>query len=312
MHAIFDIVLPVFAIMGAGYLCGRLGVLGQGSSQALNGFVFFVSLPALFLVSLSRVPLVEALNGPFLLAYCLGMAAIFAAILLLGHIFSGRPLSVLGLQGMSAIFANTGYMGIPLLFIAFQDEARLPAIVATIVNGALVMGLVTVVIEIDQHKEKGFLGALAKVGGALIRNPLVVSAALGLLLSALEWQLPKPVQTFCDLLGATAGPCALFAIGLFMVGKPLFAGLGESLWLSAIKLIVQPALAAYLAYKVFTLPPVWAASAVILSALPTGTLTFVLSSRYEIHQERTTATILVSTLLSVVTLSLLFVWLDLN
>ena len=52
--------------------------------------------------------------------------------------------------------------------------------------------------------------------------------------------------------------------------------------------------------------PVWAASAVILAALPTGALVFVLAQQYELYIQRSTAAIMVSTVISLVTLSALF------
>ena len=57
MAAIVDVVLPVFAIMLAGYLAGRFRLLGDASSEALNGFVYYGAIPALFFVSMAQAPL---------------------------------------------------------------------------------------------------------------------------------------------------------------------------------------------------------------------------------------------------------------
>jgi len=69
MVAVLNVVLPVFGIGLAGYLCGRFGVLGAASSEALNAFVYYVALPALFFISMARMPLRDILNWPFLFAY---------------------------------------------------------------------------------------------------------------------------------------------------------------------------------------------------------------------------------------------------
>jgi hypothetical protein len=69
MAAVVDVVLPDFSIMLAGYLAGRFRLLGSPSSEALNRFVFFIALPALFFVSMARVEIGEAFHGPFLLAF---------------------------------------------------------------------------------------------------------------------------------------------------------------------------------------------------------------------------------------------------
>ena len=78
MTAILDVVLPVFAIMLAGYLAGRLRLLGDASSEALNGFVYYGAMPALFFVSMAGAPLAEAFDGPFLAAFGGGMAVTWA------------------------------------------------------------------------------------------------------------------------------------------------------------------------------------------------------------------------------------------
>lgn len=306
MAAVFDVVLPVFGIMLAGYLCGYFRLLGEGSSQALNGYVYYVALPALFFISMARVPVAEAINLPFLAAYGGGLLAIFLLSMGIAALLFPNRLGALGLHGMSSIFANTGYMGIPLLAIAYHEAARLPGIIATIVNGALVMALVTAVLEVDLHRGSSRLVVMRQVLLGVLRSPLVISAALGLLASAVDFRPPAAFATFCDLLGVTAGPCALFAIGLFLVGKSIRKGLGEVLWVTLLKLVAQPLLTWWLAFEVLALEPIWAASAVILAALPTGALTFVLAQRYQLYVQRATSVILISTLLSVGTLTALF------
>lgn len=306
MTPILNVVLPVFAIMLSGYLAGRFRILGNESSQALNGFVYFVALPALFFVSMARVPVGEVFNWPFLAAYGGGLAVTFAlAVTVARWVFPNR-LGALGLHGLSAIFANTGYMGIPLLLIAYGEAGTLPGIIATVFQGAVVMALGIVIVEIDVNRAAPGLEILRHVALAVARSPLVLSAAAGLAVSAAGLELPAFLVTFCELLGAAVGPCALFAMGLFMVGRSFTAGAGEVAWLVGLKLLVQPAVTWVLAYEVLGIEPLWAASAVILSALPTGALVFVLAQQYGIYVQRSTAAIMVSTLVAVVTLSLLF------
>jgi len=307
MTAIINFVLPIFAIMLAGYLSGRLGLLGEASSEALNRFVYNGALPALFFVSLSRVGTGEALNWSFIAALGGGMLATFVLAIAVACFAFPNRLGALGLHGMSAIFSNTGYMGFPLLITAFGDAGKLPAILGAMITGAVIMPITVVIIELDLGRGAGPLAILRHVILAVARNPLVLSAGAGLLVSVLGISLPQPIATFCDIMGGAAGPCALFAIGLFMVGRSLRAGPVEVGWLVVLKLAVQPAITWWLAYKLLSMPPVWAASAVILASLPTGALVFVLAQQYDIYLQRSTAAIVVSTVVSVVTLSALFV-----
>ncbi len=312
MGPILNVVFPIFAIMAAGYAAGHFRILGSASSEALNRFVYFIALPALFFVSMARVSLDEAFNLPFLGAYGGGAAAAFLIAVVVAKFAFPNRLGALGLAGLSANFANTGYMGIPLLMLAFGEAGMLPAIVSSILNGAVIMAFGIVLLELDVHQGKGSLVVVKSALRGVARSPLVLSAVGGLLVSASGLPLPQAVSAFCDILGASAGPCALFAIGLFMVGKSPTAGMTEVSWLVFLKLLIQPLVTWWLAYHVFTMEPVWAAGALILSALPTGALVFVLAQQYDIYVQRSTAVIMLSTVVSLVTLSALFVWLGIG
>lgn len=307
MQAIFDVVLPVFGIMLAGYLSGRTKLLGEASSQALNRFVYFIALPALFFVSLSRVELVDVFDLPFLAAFGGGLAATFLIALAAARVVFSARLGTVGMNAISAIFSNTGYMGVPLLLLIYGEAGLLPGIITTVITGVVVIAMATVILEIDASTRLGPTAVAGRVLVGVLRSPLLLSALAGLAISGLGLELPRSVQTFCDILGAAAAPCALFAIGLFMVGTSLKTGLTEVGWITLLKLIVQPAITWWLAFEVLSLPPVWAGAAVVQAALPTGALAFVIAQQYGVYVQRATAAILVSTLASVVTLSLLLI-----
>ena len=302
MQALLDVTLPVFGIMLAGYLAGRFRLLGQDSTAALNGFVYFVALPALFIKAMAQAPIDAILNGPFLAAWFGGQLAVFAlALLIATFVFPGR-IGALSQHAVSAVFANTGYMGIPLLMTALGDAATIPAVIITVANGAVVMAFATAMLEIDRSSGS-FVNILRDVATGLVKSPLVLSAALGLTLSALAVELPGPAVTFLDLLGDAAGPCALFAMGLFLVGQSIRRGAGEVVWVSALKLILHPLATWWLASEVLSMDPLYVAAAVIMAALPTGSLIFVIGERYGVFIQRAAAIILVSTVASVPTVS---------
>jgi len=305
MYAVINVALPVFAIMAAGYLCGRLRVLGPDGTVALNGFVFYMALPALFLVSMANAPVSEIFNGPYLASIIGGQLALFGvAIIIATFVFPGR-LGELGQHGLSSIFSNTGYMGIPLLITAFGEMGAMPAIIATVINGALIMAFGIAILELDRSENSHILGIAKDVAFGVLKSPLVIAALLGISISALGLSLPTPVETFLNLAGAAAAPAALFAMGLFLVGQSLKADIKEVGWVVFLKLIIHPLITWWLATMVLNLSPLYAASAVIMAALPTGGLIFILSERYNVYKERAAGIILISTVLSIVTISAL-------
>ncbi len=314
MQAIVNVAFPVFAIMACGWVCGRFGLLGEASSEALNRFVYYVALPPLLFLSTARVPVAEVLNFAFLIAY--GGGAILTFVLAMAVVRFTFPdrLACLSLHGLSSIYGNTGYMGIPLLLTAFGQAGMPPAIVTAIINGSIVIGVATVLVELDigRGSGKGLPELARHVVAAVLKSPLVLSPFAGIALSLAGIKLPAAIDSFCTLVGAAASPCALFAIGLFLVGKPIAGDLKEVSWLCVLKLLVQPAITYWLAFHMLAMDPVWSKSAVILAALPIGTTLFVVAQKYGIYVRRATAGILVSTVLSVLTVSTLLVFLEIG
>jgi predicted permease len=307
MQAVVDVVFPVFGLILVGYLAGRFRLLGQESSEALNRFVYFFALPALLFVGMARVSAQDVLNLPFLAAFLGGIASVFVVALVVARFAFPGPGAGVTLGALSSVFANTGYMGIPLFLTAFGPQGVLPAVIAAVAMAAFVMAGGVIMIELALSAGGGIGKALANVGRGVALNPLVIASVLGFVWSAAGLGLPKPVATFADLLGAAAGPAALFAIGLFLASQSLNALMGgrraiEVVWLLLLKLIVQPLVTWWIAHLV-GLDPFWTASAVILSALPTGALIFVLAQQYGVYVQRASAVILASTVVSVVTLS---------
>jgi predicted permease len=313
MSQVIDVALPVFAIILAGVVAGRAGLLGPAAPETLNRFVYWIALPPLLFIGTARRPVDEIFNGPFLGAFLGGLLAVFVAGAVLGRLIRREGPAVPCLQGLTASFANTGYMGIPLFLTAFGQERLAPAILATVAMTATMIALAVVWLELVRSHGKAPAHVAGVIVLALLRNPLVSAPALGVAWSALLHgvAVPRPVAAFCELTGAAAGPSALFAIGLSLAGMRLAAARSPEVGvIVALKLIVQPAVTALLIATLFPLDPFRANAAIILAALPTGALTFVMAQRYEVYVERASAIILVSTVLSVVSLSALLAWLE--
>ena len=305
MEAIINVVLPVFAIIASGWFCGRIGLLGDGASQALNGFVYFAALPALFFAAMATVPLRETFNLPFIIDYMGALIGVGAVTwLVAGRLFPGKT-DEHGLQNMAALFANTGYMGIPLLITAFGEAGKLPAVISTVLNGAIVMPFYIAIVEFSRSDAQHRAQVFADAGLGVVKSPLVISAVLGILWSALGIPVPVFLSKFCEILGSAAPPSALFAMGLFMVGKSFAGDRAEIGLLTVFKLLLHPLLA-FGMLLLLPLEKTWSDSLLVLAALPTGSLVFVLSNLYGVYTRRSTGVIIASTFVSVVTLSVLF------
>ena len=301
LDPVFGAAFPVFALVGCGVLAGRFRLINSGSSEALNRFVYAFALPALLFIAVYRGSPEELLgSGGFLAGVVLATFGTALAGFGLSRLLQrgNAPESVM--RGLNASFANTGYLGIPLVTVAYGEHAALPAALATVATNIVSFAAAIVCLELLAHPRGGGIGrALAGVA----RSPLIWPIALAILCVALEVKIPLPAERFASLLAAAAGPCALFAIGLFVSQLSIREGFRASWPTTALKLVLHPLLMAALAFWLLPIEASWARIAVVCASLPLGATAFVLAQRYRLLEAETSTGAVLSTAASVVTVS---------
>jgi predicted permease len=301
LDPVLGAVIPVFGLVACGYLAGRFRLVTPASSEALNQFVYAFALPAMLFVAVYRGSLDDILSGYFLLAV---IGATFGTALvgfLVSRYLNGAGPAESTLRALNASFANTGYLGIPLVTAAYGERAALPAALATVATNIISFALAIVCLELFVNPRSG--GVRRALSG-VARSPLIWPIALAILLVSLGIKVPLSVERFTTLLAAAAGPCALFAIGLFVSQLSIRAGAAASWQSSALKLVLHPLLMALLAFWILPIDPFWAKVAVVCASLPLGATAFVLAQRYKLLEAETSTGAVISTAVSLLTVSL--------
>ena len=305
---VLEAVFPVFGLVACGVLAGRFGLVHQSSSHAINQFVYAFALPAMLFVAVYRGSLEDILSGFFLLAVVVAtLGTAVAGYLVSRHVQGALPAQST-LRALNASFANTGYLGIPLVTLAYGERAALPAALATVATNIVSFAVAIVCLEIFVNPRRG---AVRRSLAGVARSPLIWPIALAVALVALEIRIPVPVERFAALLAAAAGPCALFAIGLFVSQLSMRAGIAASWPSTALKLVVHPLLMVLLALYLLPIDPFWAKIGVVCASLPLGATAFVLAQRYQLLEEETSTGAVLSTAASVLTVSAVMLMLDL-
>ena len=296
MLQILNVTLPFFALVFCGYLAARLSWLPTGSVASLNVFVLYFALPCMLFRFVSKTQPQDILDisllGTWLLAgiLCLGGS-------ILGFMYlSDEPQEEAAFAGLSIAWSNWGYMGFALIPPLLGPDSLKP-----ILAGGLVDLLVITSIALGlagsaggAHLSEALKAALLRV----IKNPLVVSVLLGLSLSISGQKLPFAIEQFTALLGQTAGPVALFAIGASLFHpkvKPWRMDVMVIVWG---KLFIHPFLVAVIGVYLFHLPRSQIHALTLMAALPVAGTVFVLAERSGANAERLAAAILVSTFLA--------------
>jgi predicted permease len=292
---------PVFALVACGVLAGRFRLINPGSSEALNRFVYAFALPALLFIAVYRGSLDDLLgSGRFVLGVILAtLGTALAGFALSRFVWRASPGESV-MRALNASFANTGYLGIPLVTVAYGEHAGLPAALATVATNIVSFAVAIVCLELIANPRGG---GVAKALAGVARSPLIWPIALAVVVVAVGVKIPLPVERFASLLAAAAGPCALFAIGLFVSQLSIREGFRASWPTSVLKLVLHPALMAALAYYLLPIDAYWAKVAVVCASLPLGATAFVLAQRYQLLEAETSTGAVLSTAASVVTVS---------
>jgi predicted permease len=305
---VLSVVVPVFALILAGFIAGKTGKLGPNASAEINRFVVWLALPAQLFNFTANSDWQTLWQPGFIIAFSAGCFAVFVALLLYRW-YHTRDWVAASFTGLSGSYANTGYMGIPLCLLALGDSGLAPAVIATLVVVCGLFGLAIVFIEFGKQAHKPWYEIIAIVLGSLAKNPLLVAPIAGAAWSASGLQMVEPAQQFLSFLAAAASPCALVSIGLFLMQKS--EGKVSGVWsLTFIKLIVQPGVAWLVAGPILGLPLFWVQAAVLMSALPTGTGPFMLAQYYQADGSAISRIVLQTTLGSIVTLSMIIWWIN--
>jgi malonate transporter and related proteins len=323
MLTVFEVTLPVFGLVFCGWLAAHRRMMSDEAVSGINAFVFWFALPAMLFRAVAANPVAELAEPRYLSAYALAALAMFFGTRLLARAASGDG-SVRTAFALNAAHGNIGYLGLPLLAQLGGQSGALGAIgvramiTAIIVDIFLVILISIVLFEMDRGRRAARsdgaaplsrLAALRLGLAALVRSPLILGIAAGLVASLVELELPPVADSFTSLLAAAAGPCALFAIGASLGGRPVVVDRQVS-GLLALKLLVHPLLMAFTT-SLLKVDPRAAAIGILVAALPSASNTYILAQRYGVDTRAISASIVVGTGLAAVSVTAVIWWLDL-
>ncbi len=292
----------------AGYLAGKRGWIGGKSVKDLSNLIFMLRAPALLFRSMSTVH-VEELSLRPVAAYFMAAGLIFAATMLWRGF--NRTAAVLALANT---YSNTVMIGIALVGLAYGPDGMVVLLTLISLHSLVLLTSATVVLELAvAHENAARSGAgrqdrkamLRTVGRALrnaIVHPVPLPIIAGLLFAQTGWTLPVAIDTPINLLGQAFSPVALAMVGVTLALTPVGQHWRGALVQALFKNVVHPLLTLGLGWAM-GLRGLPLAVMVVAAALPIGANVFLFSQRYKVAEELVTASVVVSTVLALVTLS---------
>jgi len=297
--------LPFFAIIALGYGAGKTGFFPEAATAWLTRFVFYFALSAMLFRFSANLSLAEVFDMSFVLAYLSGTTVVYLLATAVALVRK-RGIEEAAVESQCAVIGNVGFLGVPMLVLLMGEQAIGPVMLVLAVD-LVVFGSLIVILITGARDGRMSFGILRTVGLGLLKNPMIVSISLGLTWSGLNLPIPTPLNDFVSILGAAATPGALFAIGASLASKSaermVVAG-----WLTFGKLVLHPAAVAVAALMVFPVEPYAASVMIAAAALPVAGNVYILAQHYGVAPHRVSASILISTALSILTVSAVIAW----
>ncbi len=309
MSDIINIILPVFALIGLGYASAVSGILKMDVGDAMAKFIFVIAIPALLMKTMATADFSGANPWGFWATYFGGVAIVWLLARIIIFNLLGRDQRAAVIAGVSAGFSNIVLTGIPLIERAYGEAGIAILLLLVAVHMPVMMTASTLLMEqavrADWVEKSPY--NLIKLFKNIIKNLLTNTIILGIL-AGLVWRLSTLpfsgifAETAASI-GKTAGPLALFSVGMSLNKYGIKGNLFQGSLLAGLSLIVLPASVYLLANYVFHLPADWARIAVTAAALPTGVNAYLFASHFKVAEGLATNTIILTILASVVTLS---------
>ncbi len=300
------ITFPFFALVLAGYVAARRGMLRLDAIPGLNSFVLYFALPCMLYRFGSTTPTAQLLDASVFFTYLL------CALVMVGFVVAVSLNRRIGWNdaafgALVAAFPNTGFMGVPLLVALLGAAAAGPAIVTIMADMVITTSLCIALSRLDGADEHGFSQAAKNALKGVLVNPMPWSILLGALASAVSLELPKPVLVTVALLADAASPVALFTIGavlarsqmLVRAGGDVAMPLRDYVPVALIKLVLHPLLVLLVGAAAIQLGvPLdrFALTVIVLvAALPSASNVTMLAERFGANDGRIARIILLST-----------------
>lgn len=303
MLDLINIVLPVFIVIGAGYLATRLGFMQDEGNDTLTFFAQNIAIPCLLFLAIWRLDLAISFDWRILVAYYAPVTICFALGGLIAHYAFGRKPGEAVAVGFVAFFANTVLLGLPISERAYGVESLSTNFSIVALNAPWCYFFGITAMEFIRADGRAPGETFRIVLRAMFKNALMIALALGLVANLSGLALPESLVASAEMVAAAGLPTALFALGGILTRYKMQAQLPEAAMVGLLSLILSPLLSLILATQLFTLEPQVTKSIVLVAAMAPGVNAYIFSTMYNRATGLAASSVLLLTGASVISIS---------
>jgi len=294
MQALFDVILPVFLVLGFGYVAVWRGWFQEGWIDGLMRFAQNFAIPCLLFRSISRLDLAAELHPAMLVSFYAGaLTCFFVGLMGARHLFA-RPWPDAVAIGFVCLFSNSVLLGIPITERAWGPEALAGnfAIVALHSPFCYLVGITAM--ELSLNAGRSLREAAPRILKAMFRNAMVLAILAGFAVNLSGLAVPPMLGDALDMMARAALPAALFGLGGTLYRYRPEGDLRTILMVVAISLVLHPAITWTLG-SLLHLDTAAFRSAVITAAMAPGINAYLFANLYGVARRVAASSVLVAT-----------------
>jgi predicted permease len=306
--SVVTVLLPVFFVLGLGYLAGRAKEFDADQRAGLNELVLDYALPAMLFVATVKTPRAQLLNeGPYVIALFIAFVGLFTIMVLVSKRIFRHSLGEAALQANLTSYPSVAFFGPPIFQGLFGPSSLISITLAATIASVTIVPLTVVLLEMHQQHNttddvRQFKALILQSFANTFKRPMVWAPLIGVGLVLLGLHVPQIVDNMLTLIGSTTSGASIFLAGLIIAAYDVKVD-REIIVNVLVKMVVQPLLMAILV-AAFGIGNPLAREAIVVCAIPTAVLAPLLAPRYSIYEVEASSTLIAAAVTMIVTLPL--------
>lgn len=304
MQALIEVILPVFLVMGAGWLAVRASYLSEAAIDGLMRFAQGIAVPLLLCAGVAKLDLGAVISTGLFLSFYIGAFAAFVIGGVAARLIFHRPGPDCVAIGFACLFSNTLLLGLPITERAYGAGALQANYALIALHSPLMYASGITAMELVKGHGTGLATGqlLRQIAAGLAKNPLIIGISAGFALNLSGTSLPVPLWAAIEMIGRAGLPAALFGLGGVLVRYRPEGDLRIVAMISALSLLLHPAITFLLGTQAFALSISDLRSATVTGAMAPGINAYLFAHMYGVGKRVAATAVLIGTALSIITI----------
>lgn len=236
-----NVTIPIFLVMVLGYFLRQKGMLNDNFVNVANKFNFTVTLPFMVFRDIAAVDIRSVFDLQYVLFCAIASSVCFWLVWGLAKLFLKNQ-TLIGAFVQASFRSSAAVMGLAFISNLYGPSAMGPLMIIGAVPLYNIYSVLVLTFEAEDDENTKDTGKIKEACVNIIKNPIIISIILGLIVSLCKLDFPVLIDNTIDNVAKLATPLALITLGAGFEGKKALAKLRPTLWASFIKLIAQAAI----------------------------------------------------------------------